>query len=179
MIDHIFLTVSDMDRSVSFYEKALQPLGLTYIGDFDGSAGPEGHPDLKGFGRGTSHGLWLRNGVSEGRRRPRGFVATPKQQSTPPTKPRSPPAPRTTVPPPNAPTTPRLLRRKRVRPRRLQPRIRLQTLAVLTRPQGLGRFDLAWDPLRRLQADYAGMPEGMDNVDPGHHIALAGCSLSE
>jgi catechol 2,3-dioxygenase-like lactoylglutathione lyase family enzyme len=75
MIDHVFLTVSDMDRSVSFYEKALQPLGITYLGDFDGSTGPAGHPDLKGFARGTSHGLWLRDGVVEGRAAHVGFVA--------------------------------------------------------------------------------------------------------
>ena len=51
MIDHVFLTVSDIDRSVTFYEKALSPLGLAHVVDFDGSTGPEGHPDLKGFGR--------------------------------------------------------------------------------------------------------------------------------
>jgi catechol 2,3-dioxygenase-like lactoylglutathione lyase family enzyme len=75
MIDHVFLTVSDMDRSVSFYEKALQPLGLSYVGDFDGSTGPEGHPDLKGFGRDRSFVLWLHDGVSDGNAAHVGFVA--------------------------------------------------------------------------------------------------------
>jgi len=29
MIDHIILTVSDFERSVAFYAKALKPLGIT------------------------------------------------------------------------------------------------------------------------------------------------------
>ena len=50
MLDHIFLTISNLDRSVSFYEKALAPLGITQRLDYDGKNGPPGHPDLKGFG---------------------------------------------------------------------------------------------------------------------------------
>ena len=50
MIDHVFLTVSNMKRSISFYEAALAPLGIKERFDFDGKNGPLGHPDLKGFG---------------------------------------------------------------------------------------------------------------------------------
>jgi len=75
MIDHVFLTVSDVERSVAFYEKALRPLGLVHAIDFDGSTGPEGHPDLKGFGRDGRFVLWLRDGVVEGRAAHVGFVA--------------------------------------------------------------------------------------------------------
>ncbi|HET6478429.1 MAG TPA: VOC family protein [Actinoplanes sp.] len=74
-IDHVFLTVSDLPRSVAFYEKALEPLGIGHLIDFDGATGPEGHPDLKGFGHGSDFMFWLRDGVSEGRAAHVGFIA--------------------------------------------------------------------------------------------------------
>jgi catechol 2,3-dioxygenase-like lactoylglutathione lyase family enzyme len=80
MIDHVFLTVSDMDRSVDFYSKALAPLGLSHLVDFDGKTGPEGHPDLKGFGSGSDFILWLRDGVAEGRAAHVGFAASTNDQ---------------------------------------------------------------------------------------------------
>ena len=52
MIDHIILTVSDFERSIAFYEKALKPLGITTFIDYKGK---DGHPDLKGFAEGKSH----------------------------------------------------------------------------------------------------------------------------
>ena len=52
MLDHVFLSVSDLNRSVAFYSEALSPLGITQRHDFDGKDGPPGHPDLKGFGAG-------------------------------------------------------------------------------------------------------------------------------
>lgn len=62
MLDHIFLTVSDTDRSIAFYEKVLPVLGITARGDYDGNDGPPGHPDLKGFGAGGRMFFWLRQG---------------------------------------------------------------------------------------------------------------------
>jgi catechol 2,3-dioxygenase-like lactoylglutathione lyase family enzyme len=50
MLDHIFLSVSDVKRSIAFYTAALAPLGITARVDYDGKDGPPGHPDLKGFG---------------------------------------------------------------------------------------------------------------------------------
>jgi len=50
MLDHIFLTVADLERSIAFYEKTLAPLGIEHAIDYDGKDGPEGHPDHKGFG---------------------------------------------------------------------------------------------------------------------------------
>jgi len=50
MLDHVFLSVSDIERSIAFYAQALAPLGITDRVDFDGKDGPPGHPDLKGFG---------------------------------------------------------------------------------------------------------------------------------
>jgi len=41
--------VSDFERSVAFYAKALKPLGITNFIDYEGH---DGHPDLKGFGDG-------------------------------------------------------------------------------------------------------------------------------
>jgi len=46
MLDHIFISVSDIDRSIAFYEKALAPLGIVHAVDYDGRQGPAGHPDL-------------------------------------------------------------------------------------------------------------------------------------
>jgi catechol 2,3-dioxygenase-like lactoylglutathione lyase family enzyme len=36
MIDHIILTVSDFEQSITFYAKALKPLGITHFIDYEG-----------------------------------------------------------------------------------------------------------------------------------------------
>ena len=41
MLDHIFLTVADLERSIAFYEKTLAPLGIEHAIDYDGKDGPE------------------------------------------------------------------------------------------------------------------------------------------
>lgn len=48
MIDHIGIAVTDLDRSVAFYTKALAPLGYTLIMRFDHAAGfgVAGKPDF-------------------------------------------------------------------------------------------------------------------------------------
>jgi catechol 2,3-dioxygenase-like lactoylglutathione lyase family enzyme len=49
MIDHIGISVSDLERSVAFYEKALAPLGYKLIRKFEGFAagfGKDGKPDF-------------------------------------------------------------------------------------------------------------------------------------
>ena len=60
MLDHIILAVSDIAKSVAFYELALAPLGIAHYVDFDGE---DGHPDLKGFGRDGNAFFWLKAGV--------------------------------------------------------------------------------------------------------------------
>jgi catechol 2,3-dioxygenase-like lactoylglutathione lyase family enzyme len=75
MLDHIFLPVTDVARSVAFYEKALAPIGLSSRVDYDGKDGPPGHPDLKGFGKDGRLSFWLREGRVEGERFHVGFVA--------------------------------------------------------------------------------------------------------
>jgi len=75
MLDHVFLSVSDLDRSIAFYTAALAPLGITDRLDYDGSQGPIGHPDLKGFGSNSRTFFWLRLGQPEGQTTHIGFVA--------------------------------------------------------------------------------------------------------
>lgn len=78
MLDHIFLSVSDMDRSTRFYTTALAPLGITHQHDYAGKDGPPGHPDLRGFGVNGRVFFWLRQGVVEGRAVHVGFVGSNK-----------------------------------------------------------------------------------------------------
>ena len=75
MLDHVFISVSEIDRSIAFYEKALAPLGIVHAVDYDGNDVPPGHPDLKGFGADGRVFFWLREGVVEGRAAHIGFVA--------------------------------------------------------------------------------------------------------
>src|SRR6266536_1898251 len=67
MLDHVFLSVSDIERSIAFYTQALAPLGITDRVDYDGKDGPPGHPDLKGFGCKGRFIFWLRLGVADSR----------------------------------------------------------------------------------------------------------------
>ena len=75
MLDHVFITVKDLDRSIAFYETALKPLGIVHAVDYNGKDGPEGHPDLKGFGRDGRVFFWLRQGNADARAAHIGFVA--------------------------------------------------------------------------------------------------------
>jgi catechol 2,3-dioxygenase-like lactoylglutathione lyase family enzyme len=75
MLDHIFLTVSNMKRSIAFYEAALAPLGINQRFDYDGKNGPPDHPDLKGFGANGRLFLWLREGAADSHAVHVGFVA--------------------------------------------------------------------------------------------------------
>jgi catechol 2,3-dioxygenase-like lactoylglutathione lyase family enzyme len=76
MLDHVFLSVGDLDRSIAFYTAVMAPLGITQRVDYDGKYGPPGHPDLKGFGVQGRIFFWLKEGVVEGRAAHVGFVAT-------------------------------------------------------------------------------------------------------
>jgi catechol 2,3-dioxygenase-like lactoylglutathione lyase family enzyme len=60
MLDHIILTVSDMQRSLEFYEAALEPLGIRCFMPYKGD---DGHPDLWGFGDGQRATFWLKQGT--------------------------------------------------------------------------------------------------------------------
>lgn len=80
MLDHVFISVSDLTRSIAFYTAALAPLGIHDRVDYDGADGPPGHPDLKGFGNGGKIFFWLRPGVVEGRAAHVGFVANSRAE---------------------------------------------------------------------------------------------------
>lgn len=80
MLDHVFLSVSDIVRSIGFYEAVLMPPGITARLDYDGKDGPPGHPDLKGFGSNGRMFFWLREGVPGGRAVHVGFVAHNKAE---------------------------------------------------------------------------------------------------
>ncbi|HWJ71720.1 MAG TPA: VOC family protein [Kaistia sp.] len=75
MLDHIFLTVSEIERSIAFYERVLPILGITARLDYDGRDGPPGHPDLKGFGASGRMFFWLRAGTAAPGAVHVGFVA--------------------------------------------------------------------------------------------------------
>lgn len=44
MLDHLFITVSDIARSVDFYERVLPVLDINLRHDYDGKEGPQGIP---------------------------------------------------------------------------------------------------------------------------------------
>jgi catechol 2,3-dioxygenase-like lactoylglutathione lyase family enzyme len=75
MLDHLFITVSDIERSIAFYERVLPILGITNRHDYDGKEGPAGHPDLKGFGANGRIFFWLRQGKAPADAVHVGFVA--------------------------------------------------------------------------------------------------------
>lgn len=75
MLDHVFLSVSNVPASIKFYEQALAPLGIGRRVDYDGADGPKGHPDLKGFGSDGRVYFWLRSGDADARAIHIGFVA--------------------------------------------------------------------------------------------------------
>jgi len=72
MIDHVILTVSNFERSVAFYTKALAPIGITISTDFKGEGD---HPDLKGLGDGKNIYFWLKEGKSDSNGVHIGFIA--------------------------------------------------------------------------------------------------------
>ena len=62
MLDHIILTVSNIERSLTFYEKALKPLNIRFFMPYKGE---HGHPDLWGFGDGKKACFWLKRGIPD------------------------------------------------------------------------------------------------------------------
>jgi catechol 2,3-dioxygenase-like lactoylglutathione lyase family enzyme len=57
MIDHIYLPVTDLKRSETFYGAMLGPLGKSERWHFKAQAG---YPDLTGFGEPGIPGFWLK-----------------------------------------------------------------------------------------------------------------------
>jgi catechol 2,3-dioxygenase-like lactoylglutathione lyase family enzyme len=68
VLDHIYISVSDVPRSLTFYAATLEPLGWRELGTYDSSTGPAEVPDLYGladeaYGSGVAVGssIWLRH----------------------------------------------------------------------------------------------------------------------
>ena len=59
MLDHIILSVSDVERSLAFYEAALKPLHIKFFLPYKGEGD---HPDLWGFGDGKRAFFWIKQG---------------------------------------------------------------------------------------------------------------------
>jgi catechol 2,3-dioxygenase-like lactoylglutathione lyase family enzyme len=59
VLDHIILPVSDVDRSLPFYQAALKPLGIEFFMPYKGEGD---HPDLWGFGDGDKAFFWIKRG---------------------------------------------------------------------------------------------------------------------
>lgn len=62
MLDHIFLTVKDITRSIAFYEAVLPKIGITTRHDYDAPDNLLDHPNLKGFGANGRIFFWLKQG---------------------------------------------------------------------------------------------------------------------
>jgi catechol 2,3-dioxygenase-like lactoylglutathione lyase family enzyme len=67
MIDHVYISVTQVEKSLAFYAEALKPLGWSLFGNYDAAAGPETVPDLYGLadnayvsGTGPGSSIWLR-----------------------------------------------------------------------------------------------------------------------
>lgn len=58
MIDHIGISVTDLDKSIAFYEKALAPLGYKLLMTFPGQAA--------GFGKDQKPDFWIGPGKADG-----------------------------------------------------------------------------------------------------------------
>jgi catechol 2,3-dioxygenase-like lactoylglutathione lyase family enzyme len=72
MLDHIILTVSDVERSLKFYTAALKPLKIKMSEPYRGA---DGHPDLWGFGDGQKTFFWLKQGQPDPASIHWGFIA--------------------------------------------------------------------------------------------------------
>ena len=77
MLDHIILTVSNIEKSLAFYEAALKPLNIKFFLPYKGE---DGHPDLWGFGDGTRAFFWLKVGKPAPASIHWGFVAESKER---------------------------------------------------------------------------------------------------
>jgi catechol 2,3-dioxygenase-like lactoylglutathione lyase family enzyme len=62
VLDHIILTVSDVERSLKFYTAALTPLKIRMFLPYKGA---DGHPDLWGFGDSQKAFFWLKHGTPD------------------------------------------------------------------------------------------------------------------
>ena len=62
MLGFMILTVTNVERSMKFYEAALKPLNIRFFLPYKGE---NGHPDLWGFGDGKQAYFWLKQGTPD------------------------------------------------------------------------------------------------------------------
>ena len=67
MIDHVYISVTNIEKSLAFYGEALKPLGWSPFGNYDSASGPKGVPNLYGIvddvygsGKAVGSSIWLR-----------------------------------------------------------------------------------------------------------------------
>ena len=67
MIDHVYISVTNIDMALAFYVAALEPLGWREFGKYTATSGPDNVPDLFGIGdadyvsgTGVGSSIWLR-----------------------------------------------------------------------------------------------------------------------
>ncbi|MGF6883109.1 catechol 2,3-dioxygenase-like lactoylglutathione lyase family enzyme [Nocardia sp. GAS34] len=67
MIDHVYISVTDIDTALAFYLGALAPVGWSTFGNYSASSGPDTVPDLFGIadadyisGKRVGSSIWLR-----------------------------------------------------------------------------------------------------------------------
>ena len=67
MIDHVYISVTNIEKSLAFYVAALKPLGWSEFGKYDAASGPDTVPSLYGLGdqtyvsgTGVGSSIWLR-----------------------------------------------------------------------------------------------------------------------
>ena len=67
MIDHVYISVTDIERSLAFYVETLKPLGWSAFSNYDSASGPKGVPslygigdDVYGSGKAVGSSIWLR-----------------------------------------------------------------------------------------------------------------------
>ena len=69
MIDHVYISVTNIEKALAFYTEALKPLGWREFGKYSAASGPDGVPDLYGIGDetyvsgGAGSSVWLRQRV--------------------------------------------------------------------------------------------------------------------
>lgn len=68
MIDHVYISVTNIEKSLAFYVEALRPLDWSIFCNYSSISGPEGVPDLYGIGdaayvgrTGVGSSIWLRH----------------------------------------------------------------------------------------------------------------------
>src|SRR5579863_8356416 len=96
MLDHMILTVSNVERSLAFYEAALKPLNIKFFLPYKGEGE---HPDLWGFGDGKRAFFWIKQGNPDPASIHWGFMAENMKGSMNSTGRLLPPVPETIFPP--------------------------------------------------------------------------------